>query len=339
MASPFTPERRPLTIDVHNDEAVRRWLANKVAEQVTAHREPIPAIHLLLDGHEEVLEWNKVLAADPDADLAATWAFLGSRRDVQRRMLILRLEQTDAPDQACLIEEQWAAGEPVSWWMGHRPFTVENGIGTMLDSAWSQHEGQGRVPRPFRQLLTPAPGAAPVQLLPAKVREPQSSMVSGTLPDDAVLPNLPLIMAEQMRALVMGQLATEAFRHTEVFLIRGRTWERWRLGKTLPTAADDMVRWICGQRETPHTVAIAEAAVAVLDGKRERIIRIVAELGGGRAELAIIMGPRADDPDDVVPVRWMLRDLGPVPEGEAWIATAPVARELASGVPGEDPPE
>lgn len=85
MPTPIAPERRPLEVDVHDDEEVRRWLAGMLAAQIATRREPVPAIHLLFDGHEEVLEWTGVREADPDADLAATWAVLAPRRDVERR--------------------------------------------------------------------------------------------------------------------------------------------------------------------------------------------------------------------------------------------------------------
>ena len=47
MATPYAPERRPLSINVNDDDEVRGWLAQLLAEQVMTRREPVPAIHLL----------------------------------------------------------------------------------------------------------------------------------------------------------------------------------------------------------------------------------------------------------------------------------------------------
>jgi hypothetical protein len=116
-----------------------------------------------------------------------------------------------------------------------------------------------------------------------------------------------------------------------VFLIRGRTWEKWLPGD-LPTAGDDIVRWICGRLRQPDGVATAEAVLAQVDGKPERI---VGEMGGRRAERAIIMLPKPGKPEDVVPGRWMARELGPAPEGEGWIGVEPVlAGEVIADVAG-----
>lgn len=66
-------------------------------------------------------------------------------------------------------------------------------------------------------------------------------------------------------------------------------------------------------------MATAEAVLAQVDGKPERVVHIMGEMGGRRAERAIIMLPKLGKPDDPVPGRWMARELGPVPEGEGWI--------------------
>jgi hypothetical protein len=38
MATPYAPERRPLSIDVNDDEEVRGWLAQMLAEQEMTRR-------------------------------------------------------------------------------------------------------------------------------------------------------------------------------------------------------------------------------------------------------------------------------------------------------------
>ena len=339
MATPYAPERRPLSFDVNDDEEVRAWLAQLLAEQVMTRREPVPAIHLLKDDHEEVLDLTALRQADPEADIAATWAAVCARRDVERRILVLRLEHGDGNVEACMLEETWDDGEPSGWWFAHRRFGVVDGIGQLLDGGWQQHAGEGRAPEPFVSMLTPAPGARPARLLPARAPDAQVWMQTDEVPEGARLATTAMEMTEQTQAVVLGSLEREGFKHLLVFLIRGRTWEKWLLGD-LPTAGDDMVRWICGRLGQPDGVATAEAVLAHVDGKPERVVRIVGEMGGRRAERAIVMLPKPGKPEDVVPGRWMARELGPVPDGEGWIGVEPVlAGEVIATVLGYGKPK
>lgn len=339
MIFPIAPERRPLDIDVHDDEEVRRWLARVVSEQVQSRREPVPAIHLLFDGHEEVLEWHRVREVDPGADLAATWRALAARAEPERRVLVLRLEHDDGTVEACMFEETWEDGAPTGWWFGHRPYVVEEGIGRLLDVAWRQHAGEGAAPEPFASILAPRPGARPATLLPAKTPEPSVWMQQDVVPDEVRLPTTAMEMTEQTQSIVLGQLEGEGLHHLLVFLIRGRAWEKWLLGDPLPAAGDDMVRWICKRAGQPDAVATAEGVLAQVDGKPERVIRIVAELGGQRAERAIVLRPKPGSPADVEPSRWMARELGPVGEGEGWLGVEPLlAGEMRMTPIGEGTP-
>ena len=339
MSSPIAPHRRPLAIDVHDDDEVRAWLAGLLAEQVLTRRDPVPAVHLLFDGHEEVLEWARVREADPQADIAATWAVLAARRDADRRILVLRLEHENGTTEACMYEEIWDDGAPVGWWFAHRPYTTENGVGALLDNGWQQHAGDGPAPEPFASILTVEPGAHPARLLPARAPDPQIWMQTDEVPAGVALPADSAQLTEQMQAVVLGGLEREGFKHLLVFLIRGRTWEKWLLGEGLPTAPIDMVRWICGRAGQPDGVATAEGLLAQVEGKQERVIRIVAEMAGRRSERAIVMLPKPGKPEDVVPGRWMARELGPVPEGEGWIGVEPeLAGELIATVIGPGMP-
>ncbi len=337
MSTPYAPERRPLSIDVHDDDEVRLWLTQMVSEQILTRREPVPAIHLLKDGHEEVLDWTRLAQADPGADLGATWALVAARRDVERRILVLRIQHPDGMPAACMVEETWEDGQPTSWWFTHRRYAVVDGIGQLLDDGWQQYGGQGPAPEPFATALRPA--GRPAQLLPARAPEPRVWMQTGELPEDAPIPSTSLEMTEQTQAVVLSNLETEGLKHLLVFLVRGRTWERWLLGD-LPTSGDDMVRWICGREGQPDGVATAEGVLAHVDGKPERVIRIVGELGGFRTERAIVMVPKPGAPEDVIPGRWMARELGPVAEGDGWIGVEPMlAGEVIATVLGYGPPE
>lgn len=80
MATPYATERRPLSIDVYDDE-VRGWLAQMLAEQVMTRAEPAPAIHLLQGDHEEVLDLTALRQAAAEADIAPTWAVVAGHRD------------------------------------------------------------------------------------------------------------------------------------------------------------------------------------------------------------------------------------------------------------------
>lgn len=95
----------------------------------------------------------------------------------------------------------------------------------------------------------------------------------------------------------------------------------------LPTAGDDLLCWICGRLNQADGVATAEAVLAHVEGKPERVIRIVSKMSGRRVEGASIMLPKPGKPEDVVPGRRMARDLRPVPEGEGLIGVEPVVAE------------
>lgn len=339
MTNPYAPERRPLSIDVHDDDEVRGWLARVLTEQVLTRREPVPAIHLLKDGHEEVIDFTALRQVDPGADLAATWAAVCARRDVDRRILVLRLEHGDGNLEACMLEETWEDGEPAGWWFAHRRYTVADGIGQLLDGGWQQHAGDGRAPEPFASLLTAAPGARAARLLPARAPEAQVWMQTDEVAEGLPLPATAMEMTAETQAVVLGSLEREGFKHMLVLLFRGRTWEKWLLGD-LPASADDMVRWICGRLGPADGVAVAEGVLAQVDGKLERMVRIVGEMGGRRAERAIVMLPKPGKPEDVVPGRWMARELGPVPEGEGWIGVEPMlAGEVVATVLGYGTPK
>lgn len=325
MPTPIAPERRPLEIDVHDDDETRRWLAELVYEQVAARREPVPAVHLLFDGYEEVLEWHRVVAVDPGADLPATWAVLAARPGADRRVLVLRLEHPDGTTEAGMYEETWEDGAPVAWWFGHRRYTVVDGIGQLADGGWDQHAGVGPAPEPFATILRPAPGARAAILLPARAPEPRVWMQSGEVTPGARLPTTAIEMTGETQQVVLQMMARgEGFKRTLVHLLRGTTWELWLLGDALPTDVDDMVRWICGRLGPADAVTTAEALIGPVGGKPGRVIRILGELGGRRAERMIILLPKPGKPEDVVPGQVMGRDLGAVAEGEGWIGVAPV---------------
>ena len=212
MATPYAPERRLLSIDVNDDEEVRGWLAQLLAEQVMTRREPVPAINLLKDDHEEVLDRTALRQADPEADLAATWAAVCARRDVERRILVLRLEHGDGNVEACMLEETWDDGAPTGWWFAHRRFGVVDGIGQLLGGGWQQHAGEGRAPEPFASMLTPAPGARPARLLPARAPEAQVWMQTDEVADGVRFPTTAMEMAEQTQSVVTGSLEREGFK-------------------------------------------------------------------------------------------------------------------------------
>lgn len=339
MPTPFAPERRPLELDVRDDGEVRRWLARIVSEQVVTRGAPLPSIHLLFDGHEEVLEWPSVLQVDPGADLASTWQALAQRRDVERRVLVVGLQREDGALEACMFEDVREDGAPLTWWVGRRPYVVEAGLGRLLDTAWHQHGGQGRGPEPFASLLTPAVGTRPALLLPARALEPRVWMQTEELPPEVPPPTTAMELSELTQAVVVDALQTEGFKHLIVFVMRGRTWEKWLLGEGLPTDADDMVRWIAARLGDADGVATAEGVIAQVNGASERVIRIVAELGGYRAERAIILAPKPGKPDDMVPARSMVRELGRVAEEEGWIGVDPLlGGELIATVLGMGKP-
>lgn len=64
-------------------------------------------------------------------------------------------------------------------------------------------------------------------------------------------------------------------------------------------------------------------------GPRGDVIRIVGEVGGRRAERAIILAPKPGKPGDAMRTRSPGREFGPVPAGEGWDpCRAPAPGEL-----------
>ncbi len=337
MPTPVTPVRRPLPVDVDDTDAIHAWLADLVGAQVLTMQQPIPAIHLLFDGHEEVLEWTPTAKADPGADLPATWHALSGRKGLERQVLVLRLEDAEGNTLAAVVEQTRDGSD--AWWIALRPFTVQDGIGQLLADGWEQSAGEGELPEPFAQFVNARPGARPAQVLAAKRPEPKVFMCQGDLPDAVPLPTTAMEMTAWAGNEVIGGLETEGLKHLVVFLIRGRAWQKWLLSD-LPTAGDDMVRWICGREDQPDMVASAQGVLIQVDGKPERAARIVGELGGARAERMILFAPKPGKPEEVIPSRWMARELGPVAEGDGWIGVKPlVAGEIVAWPIGPGTPE
>ena len=322
MVTPIAPVRRPLDLDVHDDDEVRRWLAETLHAQILAKGTPIPSFYLLCDGHVETLVWSDVLEADPGADFGATWRRLVSRRDVERRIAVFRLEHEGGLLEVCSFEERWEDDAPSGWWFAHRPFAVVEGLGRLLGDGWRQYQGDGPPPEPFAGLFLVRGPAA--QLAPARPPAPKVWLQSGEAPAGIALPSSALGMAEVTRDEVVGSLQRgDGLRHLLVFLLRGRTWEKWLLGDDLPAGSDELVRWICGRLAQPDGVATAEAVVMELDGVLERAVRVVAERGGERVEGALVLAPKEDAPCGVVPVNWRWRSQT-VGEGDGWIGVAPM---------------
>lgn len=338
MPTPVAPIRRPLDLDVRDDDAVRRWLAEMLQAQVLAHNTPLPAIYLLFDGHQEVLGWTEVVEVDPDADLGATWAAMVRRPDAERRILILRLEHEDGTTEACAFEERWEDDAPIGWWFAHRPYAMVDGLSLLRGDGWRQFQGEGPAPEPFAGILRPKGRAA--RLLPARAPEPKVWMQAGEIPAAMSLPATAVAMAEATRDVVVGKLHRgEAFRNLLVFRVRGRAWEQWLLGDDLPAGGDEMVRWICARGGAPDAVATAEAVLMPIDGQHERAVRVVAERDGQRVEGALLVAPKPGSPLQVVPTGWRWREIV-VPEGDGWIGVAPMlSGELVTTFEGYGPPK
>lgn len=205
-----------------------------------------------------------------------------------------------------------------------------------MAATWTIQTGQGDPPGLFASIFTPAPGARPVALPPARKPEPEVWFSTAEILEGIQPPSTPMEVTEAVQGIMLGALETERLKHLAVMVLRGRTWERWLLGKDQPADGDDMVRWICGRGEKPDAVATVEGALTPVDGKPERCIRIMGEMGGNRTERLIIMLPKPGKPMDVFPAAgW----LGPVREGEGWIGVEPLlAGEIMMRVIDEGTP-
>ncbi len=239
-----------------------------------------------------------------------------------------------------MFEETWEDGEPTAWWFGRRRYAVEDGIGRLLDAAWQQQAGPGRAPEP--SILAPAAGPVRHSFSPPAL----PSRRCGCRPT-----RRRQARAWRLRHDGGGDGRADPSRGARMAGTRGlqappRVPDPGsNLGEVAarrcPTAADDIVRRICGRLGQPDGVATAEGVLAHADGKPERVIRIVGEMGGRRAERAIIMAPKPGKPEDVVPGRWMARELGLVPkQGEGWIGVAPLLPgEMITTVLGDGTPQ
>lgn len=324
-------------MDVYDQEAVTQWILRKVSEQVVTKCQPRPAIHLLFDEHEEVIDWSKVHELDPGADLAATWAQQAPRKGLERRFLVLGFK-ADGKALAGVLEQVWEDNEPTGWMLAYTAYKAVDGVGH-LNPNWQVTTGEGKPPGLFEAMFTPAPGARPVALLPARRPEPEVWFSTAEIIEGVSPPVTPMEVTEHVQGIILGNLETEGLKHLAVMLLRGRTWERWLLGADQPTTGDDMVRWICAKDGQPDAVATVEGALTLVDGKPERCIRIMAELAGKRTERLIVMLPKPGKPMDVIPGRWMARELGVVQEGEGWIGVEPLlAGELEVRVIGGGTP-
>lgn len=293
---------------------------------------------MLFEEHEEVIDWSEVHKLDPGADLAATWAAVGARKGLERRFLVLGFN-AEGRTLAGVLEQVWEDDEPTGWMLAYCPYQIVDGVGDLMGATWTIQTGQGDPPGLFASMFTPAAGARPVALLPARKPEPEVWFSTAEILEGINPPSTSMEVTDAVQGIVLGALETEGLKHLVVMVLRGRTWERWLLGKDQPADGDDMVRWICGRGEKPDAVATVEGALTPVDGKPERCIRIMGELGGKRTERLIVMLPKPGNPMDVIPGRWMARERGAVPEGDGWIGVEPVlAGELMMRVIGEGSP-
>ncbi len=283
---PHTPSRHPLDgLNPFDDDGVRTWFQDHLDRVIHLQGQPTASLHLLFDGHREVLDLGRALDRDPDFDPAATYAELVVRPAVRAVVMVAMLVRGDGERAAVAMSQDRYRGEPSTWWAAWRGYEMTQGCIGRFTSDWEHAVGEGVPPEPFGSLVTPSPGATPATVLPGKMPEPDLRAAFIDLDPDARLPTTALEMTELAAASTMPTVVREGLDHARIFRLRGRACEIWEIrGKELPSSIDDLVRYVCQMGEPADAVALVVATVFEEDGEPLEAVQIRAELGDGAAD-------------------------------------------------------
>lgn len=323
MSRPVHLRRLPLSLDVFDDEAFHRGLLERVERDVVLQGQPTPAIHLFHDDHERVLDWSRVSAADPDADVGATFAALADGRGVERRVVVAMLDDRKGSPAAFILEQLREDGEPCGWWLALRPFTWNAARVGRFHGAWQVGQGQEGLPPMFAELVSAGEGRRAARVLPPAPLQPDIRVAFGELPEGQAPPQGVEGFASLAVAMVLPEVQREGIDHVKVIRLAGVAWEEWHLHGDMPADLDDMVRYIA-QRESPaEAVAVAQGVLFMEEGEPTKALRLQAERGGKRVE-RIFTFRFPEGQAQRLPSRAYARGLGPVEEGEGWLGVEPM---------------
>lgn len=330
---PVRLTRTPHSLDVHDAEAVRSALKERLAIEVTLKGQPITKLLFLTETHEEVLNLTTTVQDDREASMGATFQLLRRRPEVERSFVVLRMDGTDKQGQphvyALLFEEVTGLDEPRRWWMSMQEFRTDPStelghlVGDWKDAPFETSSIDHLMPF-LREFAEPPPGGRPANVLPAREAPPDIQVASDNLPPTAPSPTTARMMTELAGQLVVGDLLTGALKGTVVVRYARRTWEAWVLGDNLPTDLESMVRYIANTHQPPaEGVAIALIAIMPEDIPPVPFVQIIGEMDGHfvetRAPIEFPEGPAG--PKVIRQIRWW--DPRPVPEGGMWLGVDP----------------
>ena len=330
---PVSLVRRPTSVDVHDADAVRAALKERVALEIKLEGQPITRLVFLADGYEEVLDLTSAVRDDPGASVGATFQLLRRRPQVERAFVVMRMEITDQEGEehvhALLFEEIVELDEPRRWWMSMQEFRTDPGnelghlVGTWLDSPFETNN-LDHLPPFLREFAEPAPGSRPARVQPPRAKQPDIRVAMDNLPPKAAAPTTAKMMTELAAQLAVGDLLKGAVKGTVVVRYAQRVWEMWVLGDDMPTELEDMVRYIANKREpAAEGVAIAMIAIMPQDTPPVPFVQVIGEMDGKFAETRGLIefpeGPAG--PKRLREIRWW--DAKPVPEGGMWLGVDP----------------
>lgn len=216
---PVSLVRKSISVDVHDADAVRAWLKERVALEVKVKGQPITKLMFLADGNEEVQDLTSTISDDTDAHMGATFQLLRRRPTVERAFLILRMQATDAEGQghsyAVVFEEITQPDEPRRWWMSMQEFRTDANteighlIGDWQDSPFETPNIDHLMPF-LREFAAPPPGSRPARVLPPRATQPDIRVATGKLPPTAPTPTT----AKMMTELATSTLSSNEFERT-----------------------------------------------------------------------------------------------------------------------------
>ncbi|MCB9688172.1 MAG: hypothetical protein H6735_24245 [Alphaproteobacteria bacterium] len=327
----ITPIRRSLDgLSPWDLEAVQRFAIQRANDDVLRHARVRPRLLLVCQDHLEEVD----LDADLDGDPIAAFMALGSRDDVEHRIL-----------WGCVpVEDQraaWVFGaandEERTWWNAMRLFTrLPGGLGS-AEASWDLSFGI-HLRHPAGPVTTLARDAPPLVLLPAV--EPPMPKIGTRVdpaPPGAVVPTDPIEASNVISQLGFEVgVARNGLDGVLLFLFRGRTLERWHLQGEIPCGLDDLVRAACA-----HGDAVSAAVALRLDlfdasGSIRRAVKMTSEAGGQRWERILTIVYDQEHGDE--PVEFQVFGTAPTAAGtDGWIGVAPITELeiFALGTSGE----
>lgn len=325
--------RRPIQVNVHDVDGVRKWLMDRVREEVMLKGAPHPRIIGLLPGFEEIFDLDAMARRHPEAHPGATFQALRARTETARRFVLIQLQGEDDVTHAtrtwaCLIEE-CDRFDGRKWWMGMLEYKTDpnSGIG-VVEQPWGIWPGETddlTHVEFIREFVEGPPGARPAEFLPPPdVWQPDVKFTFGELHPSLPTPTGAKQVVEVAAKMGMNDLLTGKLQGSLILRLNGRSWEVFVVSGQLPDPIEELVRWVANRR-LPPAEAVALLAVAIRPGQvpPEPGVQIVAEMDGKVAECwAPIEFPEGPQGPKVVTKIWWSHEQ-PVREGGMWLGVEP----------------